>query len=160
MLPTGAWGAARGAMAMTDLATIVRDAGADHSGRPAVREGGHVLTYADLERAASQLASFIRAHGVRPGDRVAVMLPNVPAFPVIFYGALAAGAVVVPMNPLLKGREVAHYLAASAAPDPARRARPVRRVVAGRAVRRARPSAGARADRLKQLGAERPRPVR
>src|SRR6516165_325345 len=115
MLPTGAWGAARGAMAMTDLATIVRDAGADHSGRPAVREGGHVLTYAALERAASQLASFIRACGVRPGDRVAVMLPNVPAFPVIFYGALAAGAVVVPMNPLLKGREVAHYLGDSGA---------------------------------------------
>jgi len=100
---------------MTNLATIVRDAGADHSGRPAVREGDHVLTYADLERAVSQLASFIRACGVRPGDRVAVMLPNVPAFPVIFYGALAAGAVVVPMNPLLKGREVAHYLGDSGA---------------------------------------------
>jgi long-chain acyl-CoA synthetase len=96
---------------MTNLATIVRDARADHPGRPAVRDGDHVLSYADLERSASQLASLIRAHGIRPGDRVAVMLPNVPAFPIIFYGALAAGAVVVPMNPLLKGREVAHCLA-------------------------------------------------
>jgi long-chain acyl-CoA synthetase len=100
---------------MTNLATIVREAQADHSGRAAVREGDHVLTYAELDRLASQLASFVRARGVRPGDRVAVMLPNVPAFPVIFYGALAAGAVVVPMNPLLKGREVAHYLGDSGA---------------------------------------------
>jgi long-chain acyl-CoA synthetase len=100
---------------MTNLATIVRDAQAGHCGRAAVREGDHVLTYADLDRAASQLASFVRGHGVRPGDRVAVMLPNVPAFPVVFYGALAAGAVVVPMNPLLKGREVAHYLGDSGA---------------------------------------------
>jgi long-chain acyl-CoA synthetase len=100
---------------MTNLAATVPDARAEHSGRAAVREGDHVLTYADLERAASQLASFIRGHGVALGDRVAVMLPNVPAFPVIFYGALAAGAVVVPMNPLLKGREVAHYLGDSGA---------------------------------------------
>ena len=41
--------------------------------------------------------------GRRSGDRVGLVLPNVPAFPVLFYGALAAGAVVVPMNPLLKG---------------------------------------------------------
>ena len=43
------------------------------------------------------------------------MLPNVPAFPIAFYGALAAGAVVVPMNPLLKSREVAYYLGDSGA---------------------------------------------
>ncbi len=43
------------------------------------------------------------------------MMPNVLAFPLLFYGALAAGAVVVPMNPLLKGREVAHYLGDSGA---------------------------------------------
>ena len=43
------------------------------------------------------------------------MLPNVPAFPIAFYGALGAGAVVVPMNPLLKSREVAYYLGDSGA---------------------------------------------
>ena len=43
------------------------------------------------------------------------MLPNVPAFPIVFYGALGAGAVVVPMNPLLKSREVAYYLGDSGA---------------------------------------------
>ena len=100
---------------MTNLATSVRDTRTDHPGRPAVREGDYVLTYAELERAAGQLASFIRGHGVRPGDRVGVMLPNVAAFPVVYYGLLRAGAVVVPINPLLKGREVTHYLSDSGA---------------------------------------------
>ena len=43
------------------------------------------------------------------------MLPNAPAFPIAFYGALGAGAIVVPMNPLLKNREVAHYVGDSGA---------------------------------------------
>ena len=45
-----------------------------------------------------------------PGDRVGIMLPNVPYFGAAYYGVLRAGAVVVPMNVLLKGREVAFYL--------------------------------------------------
>src|SRR5437773_1176947 len=49
------------------------------------------------------------------GGRVALMLPNVLAFPVFFYGSLAVGAAVVPMNPLLKSREVAYYLGDSGA---------------------------------------------
>jgi long-chain acyl-CoA synthetase len=52
----------------------------------------------------------MRTRGVRPGDRVAIMLPNVPEFAVLYYGALRVGAIVVPMNPLLKAREVAYYL--------------------------------------------------
>src|SRR5207249_7425396 len=44
------------------------------------------------------------------GDRVGIMLPNVPYFPIVYYGILRAGGVVVPMNILLKGREVAFYL--------------------------------------------------
>ena len=52
----------------------------------------------------------IHDEGIRPGDRVGVMLPNVPAFTVLAYGILRAGGVVVPMNPLLKGREVAFFL--------------------------------------------------
>lgn len=49
------------------------------------------------------------------GDRVGIMLPNVPQFPIIYYGALRAGAIVVPMNPLLKEREVEYYLSDSGA---------------------------------------------
>src|ERR1700722_5946490 len=73
-----------------------------------------------LERAAAAhpdgpTATLLASVGVQPGDRVGLMLPNVPAFPIAFYGAVAAGAVVVPMNPLLKSREVAYYLGDSGA---------------------------------------------
>ena len=52
---------------------------------------------------------------MEPGDRVGVMLPNVPEFPVAYYGVLRAGGVVVPMNVLLKRREIAFYLEDSGA---------------------------------------------
>jgi long-chain acyl-CoA synthetase len=69
-----------------------------------------VLDYAALHAAAAAVAGDLRSRGVRPADRVGLVLPNVPAFPIVFYGALLAGAVVVPMNPLLKAREVDYYL--------------------------------------------------
>jgi len=78
--------------------------------RPAVRLDQTMLTYADLAAATARVAGLLRERGVRPGDRVAVMLPNVPEFAVVYYGVLRAGGVVVPMNPLLKSREVAYYL--------------------------------------------------
>lgn len=91
---------------MTNLATVLKDAPADRAGRAAIRQGGLVLSYAGLTEAAGQIATFLRSAAVTPGDRVGVMLPNVAAFPVLGYGVLAAGAVLVPMNPLLKGREI------------------------------------------------------
>jgi long-chain acyl-CoA synthetase len=102
---------------MTNLAGIVREQAAKpaQSGRPAVRQDGQELAYGQLERGSGQAAAMLREAGVGAGDRVALMMPNVLAFPLLFYGALAAGAVVVPMNPLLKGREVAHYLGDSGA---------------------------------------------
>ena len=60
-------------------------------------------------------AGLLRAQGVEPGDRVGMQLPNVPYFPIVYFGALRLGAVVVPMNPLLKGREVAYHLCDSGA---------------------------------------------
>jgi long-chain acyl-CoA synthetase len=53
---------------------------------------------------------MLKSKGVGQGDRVGIMLPNVPYFPAVYYGVLRAGAVVVPMNVLLKGREVGYYL--------------------------------------------------
>lgn len=81
--------------------------------RPAVKLDDYVLSYRELHARAAAVAGDLRAHGVRPGDRVGLMLPNVPAYPVLFYGALLAGAVAVPMNPLLNAREVEYYLADS-----------------------------------------------
>jgi long-chain acyl-CoA synthetase len=102
---------------MTNLAGIVlaRAAQGGPGERPALRQGGQGLTYAELARGSGQAAALLLEAGIGPGDRVALMMPNVLAFPLLFYGALAAGAVVVPMNPLLKSREVAHYLSDSGA---------------------------------------------
>ena len=69
---------------------------------------------AELRRSSTSsppaLPTLLREKGIEPGDRVGVMLPNVPQFPVAYYGVLRAGGVVVPMNVLLKRREIAFYL--------------------------------------------------
>jgi long-chain acyl-CoA synthetase len=95
---------------MTNLAGIVRNAESARGEWLAMRQGELALTYTELARGVGQAAALLRFAGVEPGDRVALMLPNVMAFPLLFYGSLAAGAAVVPMNPLLKSREVAYYL--------------------------------------------------
>src|SRR5216684_1336062 len=95
---------------MTNLGSLLEHAAAGHPDHPVLRLDDLVLTYAQLHEAAGRMSALLAARGVEPGDRVGIMLPNVPAFPIAFYGALAAGAVVVPMNPLLKSREVAYYL--------------------------------------------------
>jgi long-chain acyl-CoA synthetase len=79
--------------------------------RPAIRLDDTVVTYADLDARSARVAGLLTRHGIRPGDRVAIMLPNIPEFAAIYYAVLRVGAVVVPMNPLLKEREVAYYLA-------------------------------------------------
>jgi long-chain acyl-CoA synthetase len=100
---------------MTNLSSVLGQAAARHAGRPAIRLDDLVLTYAQLRDAAGRMTSLLASAGVAPGDRVALMLPNVPAFPVAFFGALGAGAIVVPMNPMLKSREVAYHLQDSGA---------------------------------------------
>jgi long-chain acyl-CoA synthetase len=93
---------------------LVRTA-ARHTDRPAVRLNDAVLTFRDLDVASARVAGHLRERGLEPGDRVAIMLPNVPAFAIVYFGGLRAGCVVVPMNPLLKAREVAYYLGDSGA---------------------------------------------
>jgi long-chain acyl-CoA synthetase len=95
---------------MTNLAANLVTTAREHGARPAVKLDGHVLTYTQLHEAAAAVAGDLKERGIAPGDRVGLVLPNVPAFPVLFYGALLAGAVVVPMNPLLKAREVEYLL--------------------------------------------------
>src|SRR6202000_1096869 len=73
------------------------------------------FTYAEFDAAASRVATLLKQAGVEPGDRVGVMLPNTPAFAIAFYGIMYRGAVAVPMNPLLKAREVVYYLSNSGA---------------------------------------------
>jgi long-chain acyl-CoA synthetase len=100
---------------MTNLADLLTVTAAARPGNVAVKRDERALTYADLDAEAARVAGLLRAKGVRPGDRVGIMLPNVEYFPTCYYGALRAGAAVVPMNVLLKEREVAFYLGDSGA---------------------------------------------
>ena len=98
---------------MLNLSVLLEDSARTFGGRDAVVFGASRLTYAQLDAAACQVANLLVARGIRPGDTVALSCPNVPYFPVIYYGILKAGAVVVPLNVLLKGREIAYHLADS-----------------------------------------------
>jgi long-chain acyl-CoA synthetase len=100
---------------VTNLAQNLIDTAAEHADRPALKMDDAGLTYAEFRDAALKVAASLQARGISPGDRVGMVLPNVLSFPVVFYGALLAGAAVVPMNPLLKAREVEYYLRDSGA---------------------------------------------
>jgi long-chain acyl-CoA synthetase len=100
---------------MTNFATELSAAAAEAGDRPAVKLDDVVLTYSVLDAAAARAAGMLRAKGIEPGQAVGMQMPNVPYFPIVYFGALRLGAIVVPMNPLLKGREVEYYLSDSGA---------------------------------------------
>ena len=68
------------------------------------------LTYAQLNAWANQIANALAASGIRRGDHVALLCPNLPYFPAVYFAILKAGATVVPLNVLLKPREIAYHL--------------------------------------------------
>ena len=79
--------------------------------RPAFHSFGQQLTYADVDRLSAAFAAWLQhSLGVQPGDRVAVMLPNLMAFPIACLGILRAGAVQVNVNPMYTPRELEHQL--------------------------------------------------
>ena len=87
-----------------------------HDGtRAALIEGAHTTTYAELEALVSQMASGLAALGVRPGDRVAVWLSKTTGNIAALLGAMRAGAVAIPVNPVLKAPQVEHIVADSGA---------------------------------------------
>lgn len=86
-----------------------------HPGRTALRLDDAAMSYEALSTATTYAAGLLAEKGVSVGDRVAIMLPNVPQFAILYYAALRVGAIVVPMNPLLKEREVSYYLTNSGA---------------------------------------------
>ncbi|MGD8201718.1 long-chain-fatty-acid--CoA ligase [Ornithinimicrobium sp. W1679] len=99
----------------SNLAANLTRTAEQHGDRPAVLLDDLRLTYTELEHSARQLAGWLRSQGIGVGDRVALMLPNVPAFPVLYYATLRLGGIVVPMNPLFKRREIRYYLQDSGA---------------------------------------------
>ncbi|HEV7790590.1 MAG TPA: long-chain fatty acid--CoA ligase [Pseudonocardia sp.] len=100
---------------MVNVADALAHAATAYADRPAVKLDDAQLSYAQLDTASQHIAGLLAARGIGPGDRVGIMLPNVPHWGILYYGVLRAGAVAVPMNPLLKEREVAYYLSDSGA---------------------------------------------
>ncbi|MER6606894.1 long-chain fatty acid--CoA ligase [Streptomyces sp. NPDC000927] len=92
------------------VASVLGESARSHPDRVAVVDADTRLTYRELWTRALRCAGALRASGVRPGDRVAVLLPNTADFLYAYYGALAAGATVVPVHGLLVADEVAYVL--------------------------------------------------
>ena len=93
-----------------NLASNLIDTVSRHGSRTAIKLDDVELTYSAMDDGTARVAGLLRAKGIQAGDRVGVMLPNVPYFALVYYGVLRAGGVVVPMNILLKSREVRFYL--------------------------------------------------
>ncbi|MCW2653822.1 MAG: acyl-CoA synthetase (AMP-forming)/AMP-acid ligase [Mycobacterium sp.] len=95
---------------MSNLALNLVASAARIPGRIAAITDEHAMTYAELDIASARLATLLEREGIGVGDRVGVMLPNIAAAPIAYYGIWRMGAIVVPMNPLMQGREVQFYL--------------------------------------------------
>jgi len=93
-----------------NLGTILSASAANDPEAVVLRLGDFTMTYGELHRAASGVATSLRERGVKPGDKVALLIPNVPQFTVSYFGALYAGAAVVPINVLAAAPEVAYFL--------------------------------------------------
>ena len=99
-------------MTTYNLATLLETSAKNYPEREAIvfPPTGRRMTYAEVDMVANMVANFLVSKGIRPGDKVALSCPNLPYFPIVYYGILKAGATVVPLNVLLKGREVAYHL--------------------------------------------------
>jgi len=81
-----------------------------NAGKAALKWGESVVSYADLRTAALKLAAGFKDIGLAKGDRILLMLPNIPHFAIVYYAALSIGAVVVPLNIMFKEREIAYQM--------------------------------------------------
>ncbi|AXK44373.1 long-chain-fatty-acid--CoA ligase [Brachybacterium saurashtrense] len=95
---------------MYNLSVVLEDSARQAPETAALVLGETTLTYAQVDAAANRVAQLLVSLGVEPGDRVALSCPNLPQFPIAYYGILKAGAVVVPLNVLNKPREVTYFL--------------------------------------------------
>ncbi len=102
-------------MTSYNLASLLETSAATYPERDAIVFGDTRLNYATVNTLANQVAGALAERGIGRGDKVALSCPNLPYFSIVYYGILKAGAAVVPLNVLLKGREVAYHLADSEA---------------------------------------------
>lgn len=95
---------------MLNLATILEDSAKRYPSKPAFTFMDTVLSYAQTNGAANQVANGLKAKGIGAGDKVALSCLNLPYFPIVYFGILKAGAVVVPLSVLLKKDEIEYHL--------------------------------------------------
>lgn len=100
---------------MTNLASNLVATAQAHPDSVAIKLDDAELTWSQLFGLAAQTAGALKKAGIEPGDRVALILPNIPAYPILFYGTLLAGGTVVPLNPLLKAGELEYFFGDSGA---------------------------------------------
>ncbi|MBC6907448.1 long-chain fatty acid--CoA ligase [Saccharophagus sp. K07] len=95
---------------------LLQDAFTQHKHLPAFTCFGHTFSYAEIDALSARFASYLQNHsGLKPGDRIAIQLPNIHQYPIALYGAIRAGLVVVNTNPLYTTRELLHQLKDSGA---------------------------------------------
>lgn len=80
----------------------------EHGNKPAYQNMDKVLTFKEVDEAANNFGAYLQSRGLQKGDRIAIMMPNLLQFPVILFGAMRAGLVVVNTNPLYTPREMEH----------------------------------------------------
>lgn len=95
---------------MLNLSVLLEDSAREAPARDAVVFGDMRLPYATVNTLANQVANLLTSRGIGKGDKVALSCPNLPYFPIVYYGILKTGAVAVPLNVLLKPREIAYHL--------------------------------------------------
>lgn len=98
---------------MLNLASFLENSARERPDKTALVFGPYRFTYKELNAMANQVANALVADGIKPGDKVALTCPNLPYFPICYYGILKAGATVVPLNVLLRKREFVYHLSNS-----------------------------------------------
>lgn len=92
------------------LADLIRGSCATYADRPAFESFGKTISFAETLRAAEAFAGWLQAQGLQKGDRVALMMPNILAYPAAIFGTLIGGFTVVNVNPLYTARELIHQI--------------------------------------------------
>ncbi|MET8139738.1 long-chain fatty acid--CoA ligase [Sphaerisporangium sp. NPDC005288] len=95
---------------MLNLSVVLEDSARERPDRTAVVFGDLRMSYALVNSLADQVAGLLASRGIGRGDKVALACPNLPYFPIVYFGILKAGATVVPLNVLLQAREIAYHL--------------------------------------------------
>jgi long-chain acyl-CoA synthetase len=105
-----------GQLEYANINALLASAVARFAARPALSSIGRTLSFGELDRLSADFASWLQHHtDLQPGDRIAIQMPNLVQYPVVFFGAMRAGLVVVNTNPLYTAREMEHQFKDSGA---------------------------------------------